>query len=136
MNYGLRRLLCFTLITCITACASSPGYKVAKSSPAETYAILSRHVVIGEHVRVHLLDGTVITMAATAVTPQTLNGWLAGSGGFRKIPLKDIAKVEADVDSQWRNPVVWAVVAGVVLIVAALVLAKSASDDMGIWVVY
>lgn len=131
MNYGLRRLLCFTLITCITACASSAGYKVAKSSPKETYSILSRHISSGDKIRVDLRDGSVITMVATSVTPQTLNGWLAGSGGFRKIPLKDIARVEADVDSQWKNPVVWAVVAGVVLFVAVMAVAYSASDDMG-----
>jgi hypothetical protein len=95
MNYRLRSLLCLTLITCITACASSTGLTVANSSKKEAYSELSQHIIIGEDIRVHLHDGSVVTITTTGINPKTLNGWVTGGPkGFREIPLELIAKVE------------------------------------------
>jgi hypothetical protein len=100
MNYHLRSLLCLTLITCMTACASSTGVTVANSSKKEAYSVLSQHIVIGEDIRVHLRDGSVVTITATGINPKTLKGWVTrGPIEFREIPLELIAKVEP-----WGQP--------------------------------
>ena len=100
MNYRLRSLLCLTLITCITACASSTGVTVANNSKKEAYSVLSQQIVIGEDIRVHLRDGSVVTITATGINPKTLKGWVtSGPIEFREIPLELIAKVEP-----WGQP--------------------------------
>ena len=99
MNYSISKLLCFILMACITGCASSSEYKVAKSSPGETYSILSRQISKGEKIRIHHHDGTVTKMTAIRVTPETLDGRVRGNIEVRKIPLEDIIRVETNVDN-------------------------------------
>ena len=125
MNCRLRNLLCFALIACITACASSPGYKVAKSSPSETYSVLSRYISSDEKIRIHQRDGTVITMTAIRVTPETLNGWVAGNIEVQKIPLEDIVSVETNLDNESMKKIGKLLLAGVLLVGFAVLVVGS-----------
>jgi hypothetical protein len=123
MNYRISKLLCFILIACIIGCASSPEYKVAKSSPGETYLILSRQISRDEKIRVHHRDGTVTKMTAIGVTPETLDGRVSGNMEVRKIPLEDIIRVETIVDNESMKKIGKLLLAGLIITGVVLLIA-------------
>jgi flagellar basal body-associated protein FliL len=126
MNCRLKKLLCFILIACITACASLPAYEVAMSSPSETYSVLSRNISSDDKIRVHLRDGTVIIMIAIRVTPETLNGRVAGALEVQKIRMEDIVRVETNLDNESTKKV-GKLLLGVLLMVGITVLVVGSS---------
>ncbi len=100
MNNRLAKLICCTLIVCVSACASTSFYEVGETDPTDTYSILSRHIVSDQKIRVHLRDGTVIDMTAIAVTAETLNGLVDDNTELQKINLKDIVSVETNLNHE------------------------------------
>jgi hypothetical protein len=100
MNSRLRKLLCYALICCVPACASTSSYELGERDPTETYSVLSRHIVSDQKIRVHLRDGTVIDMTAIAVTAETLNGLVDDNTELQKINLKDIVSVETNLNHE------------------------------------
>ena len=100
---------------------------VANSSQKEAYSELSQHIVIGEDIRVHLRDGSVVTITATGINPKTLKGWVtSGPIEFREIPLELIAKVEP-----WGQPT--ALVKNVAVVSVGAYLLAAALFLSGIW---
>ena len=100
MNNRIAKLLCYTLIVCITACASTSRHEVGETDQAETYSILSRHIVSDQDIRVHLRDGRVIDMTVIAVTAESLNGMVDDTIEVQKINLDQIVRVETNLNHE------------------------------------
>jgi hypothetical protein len=129
MNNRIGKLLCYTLICCITACATTSSYEVGETDSTETYSILSRHIVIDQDIRVHLRDGSIVDMRAVEVTAETLNGLVDGNVEIQKIYLEDILSVETNFSGEPDMDNGWGLL--VAILMASIIMWAVASSGSG-----
>ena len=87
MIYRIAIMVGFSLIGLVSLSACTTTMQVIKPTPAEVY----QQVNIGDTIRVHTQDHTIITFDFVEVTPQAI------VGARERIPFTEIIKIEKPV---------------------------------------